>query len=109
MWLLLLLCGFYLFGLLIARGLTMPRQALVSGAAMTAAAGIASLTLWLVAKSGFIEPWMAVAMIGTVALPALMIGLGLLAGGWVRRSGASPLALMFAALPFAATLLIPFV
>ena len=36
-----LLCGVYLFGLLIARGVTLPRQALVSGGAT----GVAALSL----------------------------------------------------------------
>lgn len=105
----LLLCGFYLFGLLIARGLTIARQAWVSGTAMCAAAGVATLTLWLLAKTGMIEPWLAVAMIGTVTLPALMIGLGLLAGAWLRSSDRALLARICAAAPVAATLLIPFI
>lgn len=79
-----LLCGVYLFGLLIARGVTLPRQALVSGGATGVAAFVASLTLWLLARTEMIEAWLAVAMIGTISLPALMLGLGLLAGGWVR-------------------------
>lgn len=104
----LLLCGFYLFGLLIARGLTLLRQAWVSGTAMCVAAGVASLTLWLLAKTALVEPWLAVAMIGTVTLPALMIGLGLLAGAWLRARSGAPVVRALAALPVLATLLIPF-
>jgi hypothetical protein len=84
MLILVLLCGVYLFGLLIARGLTLPRQALVNGGVTCGAALVATLTLWLLARSGIIEAWLAVAMVSTISLPALMLGLGLVAGGWVR-------------------------
>jgi hypothetical protein len=81
---LVLLCGVYLFGMLIARGVTLPRQALVSGGATCTAACVATVTLWLLTRTEMIEAWLAVAMIGTITLPALMLGLGLLAGGWMR-------------------------
>lgn len=108
MLLLLLICGFYLFGLLIARGVTRTRQAGVSGIAVGAAALVATLTLWLLARTAMIEPWLAIAMIGTVALPALMIGAGLLAGSWIRHSHGSRLSWMVAALPVLACLVLPF-
>lgn len=104
--LLLLICGFYLFGLLIARGVTLSRQALVTGAGVSAVALIAALTLWLLARTGMIEAWLAVAMIGTVAVPALMIGTGLVAGSWVRLSHGSRLAWAAAALPVVGLLLV---
>lgn len=105
--LLLLICGFYLFGLLIARGVTLSRQALLSGAGVSVIALVAALTLWLLARTGMIEAWLAVAMIGTVALPALMIGVGLLAGSWVRISRGSRLAWIAAGLPVIGMLLVP--
>ncbi|MCK0151467.1 hypothetical protein MWU54_15600 [Marivita sp. S6314] len=83
---LILYCGFYLSGLLIARWLTLPRQALVSGIATTVSACVAALTLWLITVAGFVEPWLSIALAGTVGLPALMMGLGLLAGAWIRYS-----------------------
>jgi hypothetical protein len=106
MLLLVLYCAFYLSGLLIARWLTLTRQALVSGIATTLAALVAAFTLWLLTQSSLIDPWLAIAMIGTIALPALMLGLGLLAGGWIRQSGKSRFAMAFAALPPLATVLV---
>ena len=108
MFLFLLLCGFYLFGLLIARGVTLPRQALVNGVALCAAALVASVTLWLLARTGMIEAWLTIALIGTVSLPALMIGAGLLAGSWIRKSHGSRLSWIVAALPLLACLILPF-
>jgi len=107
MLLLVLYCGFYLSGLFIAQLLTLRRQALISGIATTLAAVVAALTLWLFTQSTLIEPWLAIAMIGTIALPALMLGLGLLAGWWIRQSGNSKIVMAIAALPALATVLLP--
>lgn len=78
------ICGFYLFGLLMAHWVTLPRQALVSGLGTMIAAGFAGVTLWLLTQTGMTEPWVAIAMASTIALPALMIGLGL-SLGWAMR------------------------
>ncbi|MCL3881507.1 hypothetical protein [Marivita sp. GX14005] len=83
---LILYLAFYLFGLAMGRALNLPRQAFVIGSGISAAGLSAGLTLWLLARTALIEPWLAIAMIGTIALPALMIGLGLLAGWLMRRS-----------------------
>lgn len=109
MLLIVLYCGFYLSGLLIARWLTLPRQALVSGVTVSGAAALASLTLWLLARPAFIEPWLAIAMGGAVALPALLFGLGLLAGWWVRHRSGSRSALAAAAVLPVMALLIPLI
>ncbi|MFP7672209.1 hypothetical protein ACG74X_02505 [Marivita sp. S0852] len=103
---LVLYCGFYLFGLLLARWLTLPRQALISGIATAVAAGVASLTLWLLTRTMLIEPWLAIAMTGAVALPALMLGLGLMAGAWIRFRHTSGFAVSAASVPPAAIVLI---
>ena len=106
MLLLVLYCGFYLSGLLIARWLTHPRQALVSGSAGATAAFVAALTLWLLTHPAFIEPWLAIAMVGTIAIPALMMGLGLLAGWLLRHKGWSVITVGTAALVPVATVLL---
>ena len=106
MLLLVLYCGFYLSGLLIARWLTYPRQALVSGIAVASAALVAALTLWLLTQPPFIEPWLAIAMVGTIAIPALMMGLGLLAGWLLRHKGWSVITVGTAAVVPIATVLL---
>ena len=109
MLLLLLYCGFYLSGLLFARWMTQPGQALTIGLAITVSAGVAALTLWLLSQAGFTEPWLSIAMIGTIAVPALMIGLGLIAGWWIRHRGPSPLTIGAACLlPTWAVLIVVF-
>ena len=84
MWLFLLYCGFYVAAVLLARALTRPPQALSSGLACLIAAIVASLTLAGVMNAGFIEPWLVIAMLGAITIPAGLIGLGLLAG-WMTR------------------------
>lgn len=97
MLLLILYCGFYLFGLLLALFVTLPAQALVSGSATSFAVGVATLTLWLLAQGNYIEIWIVIAIIGTVALPGGMIGLGLLFGGCIRRARRKAPAIVLAA------------
>lgn len=98
MLLIMLYCGFYLTGLVFARWFTLPRQAVVSGLGTTSAALVATLTLWLLTRTQLTEPWLAIAMTGAIALPALMLGLGLLAGGWVRLAHRRALAFLVAAI-----------
>ena len=84
MLLVLALLGFYLCSLWLAFAFTLARQALVQGVGLCAVAVVAALTLWLLVQSGFIEPWLSIALGGAIALPAFMIGLGLAMGGLVR-------------------------
>ena len=98
-----LYCGFYLFGLLIARWVTLPRQALVGGIAMCTVAIVGSLALWLMVRAGFVDAWLSIAMGGTIAVPALMMGMGLLAGSWMRYSDFGLVSILAAALPPVAT------
>ena len=84
MLLLLLYTGFYVAALALSQALTLPRQAFVTGIACTIAACVAGLTLWALTRTTLIEPWLAIAMGGAIALPTLMMGLGFLAGWWLR-------------------------
>ncbi|SHH53549.1 hypothetical protein [Marivita hallyeonensis] len=103
-----LFCGFFLGAMVLGLNLTHPRQAWVSGIATCTAAAVAAFTLWITSKAGFTEAWLAIAMIGVIVLPALMIGLGLLAGALVRTARNRKLAIGAALLPPSLLLLVPF-
>jgi hypothetical protein len=99
---LILCCGFYLFGLLLSLFVALPAQALFSGSTTLLAAGVATLRLWLLAQGHYVETWSVIAIIGTVALPGGMIGLGLLFGGFIRRARRKAPAIVLATvIPFA--------
>ena len=87
MLLVLALLGFYLSSLWLASAFTLAQQALVQGVGLCAVAAVAALTLWLLVQTGFIEPWLSIALSGAIALPAFMIGLGLAMGGLLRITG----------------------
>ena len=109
MLLLFLYNGFYISGLLLARWMTRPQQALRSGIATALAGVVACFTLWALTTIELIEPWLAIAMAGTIGLPALMMGLGLLAGWWVRRcEGSANAYLAAAAIPLFSILILLF-
>ena len=78
------LLAFYLSSLAVAFAFTLARQAVVQGIGLCAVAGVATLTLWLLMRSGLVEPWLSIGMIGVIALPGGLIGLGLALGGLVR-------------------------
>lgn len=78
------LLGIYAASLWLACAFTLPRQALVQGIGLVSVAGVAALTLWLLVRAGYLETWLAIALIGVIALPASLIGLGLTMGGLVR-------------------------
>lgn len=75
---------FYIFGLVMARVVSPPQKAAVLGGATILASALASFTLWVLSRTGHIDIWMTVAMVGSITLPAAMIGLGLLLGAWFR-------------------------
>ena len=86
MLLVLALLAFYLSSLAMAFAFTHARSAVVQGVGLFATACVAALTLWLLMQAGLIEPWLSIAMIGVIALPGGLIGLGLGLGGLVRIS-----------------------
>lgn len=84
MLLVLALLAFYLGSLAMAFAFTHARQAVVQGVGLFAIACVAALTLWVLMRTGLIEPWLSIAMTGVIALPGGLIGLGLGLGGLVR-------------------------
>jgi hypothetical protein len=84
MFTLILYTVFYVFGLAMARVLSPPQKAAVLGGATIVAAALASFTLWVLSRTGHIDIWMTVAMVGSITLPAALIGLGLVLGAWFR-------------------------
>lgn len=84
MLLVLALLAFYLSSLAMAFAITVARQAIVQGIGLCAVACVAALTLWMQTQTGLIEPWLSIAMIGVIALPGGLIGLGLALGGLTR-------------------------
>ena len=81
---LIVLLGIYAASVWLACAFTLPRQALVQGIGLMSVAGVAALTLWLLVRAGYLEAWLAVALVGVIALPAGLIGLGLTMGGLIR-------------------------
>jgi len=84
MMILILYGGFYIFGLVIGHMTSLAQKAAVLGGASILAAALASFTLWILSRTGHIDIWMTVAMVGSITLPAAMLGLGLMLGAWFR-------------------------
>lgn len=78
--------GFYLFGMLLARWHRSAGAAFRMGGLVVFAAALGTLTLWLLHWQDMVTPLTIAAFIGLTSLPALMLGLGLLAGGALKRA-----------------------
>lgn len=75
--------GVYAAGLLLAQWFTSARRAMGQGLAVGLTSAVAGLTLWLLVGSGLTEPWIAIAMAGTIVVPSALLGLGLGLGGFL--------------------------
>lgn len=84
MLMLFVLLGIYAASVWLACAYTLPGQALVQGIGLMSVAGVAALTLWLLVRAGYLEAWLAIALVGVIALPASLIGLGLTMGALIR-------------------------